>query len=254
MTIINLTNHERWKLNQGRRHTTTSRVIYFYGEHDSVTMRALAERGLIQPISATAAHITDLGQQAMDCLDSKKDHEDAIWHALLSTVDRIRQEKPPYGGTSRTAGEYTHHEDGSIHGTCRFSSGNKDGSDTVYNLVATLKNEEITVQIDTFIDHADDFWGPGGPRDNDDPQKRVVVDGKHYHIGEPGLDGAQSFKGFSGRIWEIEFFDGRTARTDNLWCQGVVPPKWRERFPDNARFVPQPPIPSLASRLGLKGP
>ncbi|TDD36107.1 hypothetical protein E1286_38740 [Nonomuraea terrae] len=78
------------------------------------------------------------------------------------------------------------------------------------------------------------FWGPGGYVENAvDPADRVVVDGEHYAIG--GDTGG--FRGHGGRRFDIEWFDGRTATTRNLWHQGTVPAEWRHRYPDNARFV-----------------
>lgn len=84
-------------------------------------------------------------------------------------------------------------------------------------------------------DSHDDFWGPGGLRDRDDPARRVVIDGQHYLLGEerPGQTG----DGFGGARFDIEFRDGRRVTTRNLWHQGAIPPRWRWRYPDNARFV-----------------
>ncbi|MFG1709165.1 hypothetical protein ACFLIM_38840 [Nonomuraea sp. M3C6] len=78
------------------------------------------------------------------------------------------------------------------------------------------------------------FWGPGGYLEGAvDPAARVVVDGEHYAIcGNTG-----GFRGHGGRRFDIAFHDGRTATTRNLWHQGTVPPEWRHRYPDNARFV-----------------
>jgi hypothetical protein len=80
------------------------------------------------------------------------------------------------------------------------------------------------------------FWGPGGyVESNSDPADRVVVDGEHYSI----CADTGAFRGHGGRRFDIEFFDGRTATTRNLWHQGTVPAEWRYRYPDNARFVHQ---------------
>jgi hypothetical protein len=81
----------------------------------------------------------------------------------------------------------------------------------------------------------DQAWGPGGWRDRDDPAKRVVVDGEHFYICDE--IGSRQLRGFGGRRFYIEFFDGRRAETTNLMHQGTIPARWRERFPDNARFL-----------------
>lgn len=78
------------------------------------------------------------------------------------------------------------------------------------------------------------FWGPDGYLENvTDPVDRVVIDGEHYVIRED----AGPIRGFGGRRFDIQFFDGRTVTTRNLWHQGTVPAEWRHRYPDNAAFV-----------------
>ncbi|MEV0617635.1 hypothetical protein AB0I81_30240 [Nonomuraea sp. NPDC050404] len=78
------------------------------------------------------------------------------------------------------------------------------------------------------------YWGPGGYLESVvDPAARVVVDGDHYAIG----DDTGGFRGHGGRRFDIEWFDGRKTTTRNLWHQGEIPPEWRHRYPDNARFV-----------------
>lgn len=78
------------------------------------------------------------------------------------------------------------------------------------------------------------FWGPDGYLENvTDPADRVVIDGEHYVIRED----AGPIRGFGGRRFDIQFFDGRTVTTRNLWHQGTVPAEWRHRYPDNAAFV-----------------
>jgi hypothetical protein len=252
MTIINLTGRERWKLGSARGRNVGYN-INFYGK-DRTLMHSLAARGLVKPCTKYAdeyrAHITDLGNQAMDYLESKKAEEQRLWKTVLDTVEQIKQGKREYSGTSRGIAEYTHHEDGPIDCTCQYKSGNEDGSSTVFQITATLVDGQIVVKTEESIDHADWFWGPGGVRDGDDPQRRVVVDGTHYYLGDDRKQPGE-FKGFAGRRWEIEFFDGRRIGTNDLWYQGVVPPKWRERYPDNARFAPQPKPKSLGERLGL---
>jgi hypothetical protein len=44
-------------------------------------------------------------------------------------------------------------------------------------------------------------------------------------------------RGFGGRRWDVvSLADGSTRTTCNLWQTKTVPPKWRERWPDTARF------------------
>lgn len=66
----------------------------------------------------------------------------------------------------------------------------------------------------------------------------VRVGGVHYMIGAGTHDGA-GFKGFGGAQFKIKFVDGREAETRNLWCQGTIPHRFRERMPNNAEFLVQ---------------
>ncbi|GHC38526.1 hypothetical protein GCM10010348_77350 [Streptomyces anthocyanicus] len=149
----------------------------------------------------------------------------ASWESILALVADLPRET---GGTSRSIDEFA--EDGLGGSVMRatYSVGQEDGSDKVY---------EITVSVEQSVDHNDKFWGPGGTRDGDDPAKRVVVDGEHYMLGDDSPTFPKAYKGFGGRRFTIKFFDGRTITTGDLWYQGVIPSKWRERYPDNARFV-----------------
>lgn len=66
----------------------------------------------------------------------------------------------------------------------------------------------------------------------DDPRS-VRLDGVHGFIG----DGQGSSRGHYGARFEVEFLDGRTVTTTDLWHQGEIPARFRDRLPDNARAV-----------------
>lgn len=78
------------------------------------------------------------------------------------------------------------------------------------------------------------FW-LGKIRDIGDPTW-VRVNGRCFRIAEEAAPG--SFRGFGGARYIIRFNDGRLATTTNLWTQGVIPERFRERLPDNAVFEP----------------
>lgn len=67
------------------------------------------------------------------------------------------------------------------------------------------------------------------------PHTWCVIDGTHYTI-EPDEPGSY-FQGFGGREFIIEFNDGTTVTTHNLWCQSEPGEYWKDKFPDNAKFV-----------------
>lgn len=76
--------------------------------------------------------------------------------------------------------------------------------------------------------------------------RQVMVNGHHYMI---GIDDSNDFspKGFGGRQFIIQFFDGRIIKTNNLWSQGTIPDRFRKMLPDNAVFLPIERQPSTAS-------
>jgi hypothetical protein len=232
MTIINLTHDERWKLEVAQR---SHGKITAYNASEQKALTTLAAQGLVELTGPNQGAMTELGTQTLEFVASKKQEEDTLWKAVQKTIDRMPQGRH---GSSRGAPLFTHHDDGTAVARCMYSQGNADGTNTNHLITATLPpNGQTLVQIEDSEDHADWFWGPGGVRDGDDPTQRVVVDHTHYII---SLDtSSHGFKGFGGRRWCITFFDGRTVTTNNLWCQGTIPPKWRERFPDNAEFLPQ---------------
>ncbi|MFB8071104.1 hypothetical protein [Streptomyces californicus] len=154
--------------------------------------------------------------------------KDALWDGVLSVVDALKESEPGHF-SSHDAANYSDDERAV---TCQMKMGQDDGTSLVYDITVSVKVRE---------DSADGFWTGSSPHpriytlpSDIDESRRVVVDGQHYSIG-PGASG-----GFGGRRFDIEFFDGRRVTTHDLWSQGTIPPKHRERYPDNARFAPQP--------------
>lgn len=87
---------------------------------------------------------------------------------------------------------------------------------------------DIRVKGDESICHGCDHWLDHIKRTAD---RRIVVDGTHYLVGPVG--------GFGGAKWVIEFFDPTREgfTTHQLWYQGTIPSHFRDRIPDNARFI-----------------
>ncbi|MCH7826433.1 MAG: hypothetical protein IIC75_00430 [Bacteroidetes bacterium] len=79
-----------------------------------------------------------------------------------------------------------------------------------------------------------DFWTNYVNRK--DESHNVRINGDHYRIGSEDVS-PNECKGFSGQKFIIHFFDGRKEVTTNLWEQGTIPERFRDRLPDNARFI-----------------
>lgn len=65
----------------------------------------------------------------------------------------------------------------------------------------------------------------------------VRIAGCHYVIGTQDESAPAHCRGFGGAVYRIRFHDGREVTTCDLWKQGVIPPRFRDRLPDNAAFV-----------------
>ncbi|CAO0836086.1 putative protein OS=Streptomyces microflavus OX=1919 GN=Smic_80960 PE=4 SV=1 [Streptomyces microflavus] len=106
--------------------------------------------------------------------------------------------------------------------------GQDDGTSQVYDITVSVKVRE---------DSADWYWAgngaalPGSMKSRDGSSSRGTTTSWERGMGNGG---------FGGRRFDIEFFDGRRVTTHDLWSQGTIPPKHRERYQDNARFAPQP--------------
>lgn len=63
----------------------------------------------------------------------------------------------------------------------------------------------------------------------------TVIDGAIY---SPGNRTSGPMRGMAGRRFDIEYIaSGKRITTFDLWSGGVVPERWRHRFPDTARFL-----------------
>lgn len=78
------------------------------------------------------------------------------------------------------------------------------------------------------------FWTEKVDRKNDGVS--FVYKGEHYIVGP---EDAKGMKGYGGRQWAIYHKDGRTITT-NLWHQGEVSGRFRDRLPDNCTIIQVP--------------
>ena len=67
-----------------------------------------------------------------------------------------------------------------------------------------------------------------------DNPNTVIIDGNFYTIGDE--DSKDSFRGFGGDKFVINFKDGRQVTTTNLWYDGQISEYWKYKFPNNADF------------------
>jgi hypothetical protein len=160
--------------------------------------------------------------------------EDRLWARMQQVIhDDLGK---GHRGNVRSAVDYAPTDDGAS-ASCTYGLWNQDGTTTEYAIAATFQAGVIAVDVQRTEDSFDGVWGPGGSFTMDGPDELVVIDHTVYKIGpEHGRSGS-GFRGFCGRRFDIEFLDGRTVTTTNLWEAKTVPPKWRDRWPDTARWA-----------------
>jgi hypothetical protein len=104
--------------------------------------------------------------------------------------------------------------------------GKREKGHWMKNLAEDLRDHQICFNCHFWwekVDYADKPWV-------------ARIDGTHYIIGrEPASP--DEFQGFGGAEFRIRFHDGREVTSHNLWCQGDIPPHFRNRLLDNAEFI-----------------
>lgn len=65
----------------------------------------------------------------------------------------------------------------------------------------------------------------------------IRVNGKHYTIGAEHPKTERHLRGFCGDKFHFRKHDGAEIVSTNVWFQGDIPERFRERMPDNAVIV-----------------
>lgn len=159
--------------------------------------------------------------------------EDRLWARMQQAIQELGQ---GHRGNSRSRIEYTPTDNGTS-ASCTYGLWNEDGTATEHAMKATWTAGVITIEMQRSVDSFDGTWGPNGRVQPDGPERLVTIDHTVYKIAPEHGRTVPGFRGFCGRRFDIELFDGRTVTTTNLWEVGTVPPKWRDRWPDTARFA-----------------
>ncbi len=63
----------------------------------------------------------------------------------------------------------------------------------------------------------------------------VRIDGTQYFIGDENSN--SPVRGYCGRKFKIEKFNGQIIETTNLWYNGDIPEEFRSVLSDNAKFI-----------------
>lgn len=145
--------------------------------------------------------------------------------------------------TDTKCGPIHHHDiEGVEHQLCGLCFFDATGDGVIVDCVECGQKERVSYESKTqerLIANSTcfrcDFWR-GYEKRRDHPSA-VRVGDRHYWVGSVGFSDRPSWgRGFGGTRFVIEFFDGRRVETSDLLHQGEIPPHFRERMPDNARF------------------
>lgn len=105
-----------------------------------------------------------------------------------------------------------------------------------------LRRRSLCFSCDLWTDRITEAIEPG----------TVIVGGTYYGYdpAAPVRGGNPSLLGHAGRRFSILLADGSMVTTNNLWCGGSIPEHFRDRIPDNARWVdPAQAITEVAGRV-----
>lgn len=161
------------------------------------------------------------------------DNYDQLWKAVLAETDRIEaehKETKTWHGSSRSAALTSYDSVSAI-----LDVGQHDGTSKVYLIAARWWVSAPEVKVKRYFHNADDYWETYILGNKDMVDCRVVIEGVHYTLGKNGTKPGP-YNGYAGRRFAIEFLDGRQVITHDLWYQGPIPPVFRDRLPDNARW------------------
>lgn len=123
-----------------------------------------------------------------------------------------------------------------------YNNSSTGGFGRVYNKSETENLEGLLIKVlDDYVEprqkiHIEMFIETLKRIDDKDPTF-VLIDGTPYTIANEHSKSA--FRGFGGRKFCIEFFDGRVVTTTNLWQGTPFGDLIRTYLKDNAKFVKQ---------------
>lgn len=86
----------------------------------------------------------------------------------------------------------------------------------------------------------ENYWLEKCKAQETDPYEYAIIDGQSYHFNRKKPIAEYSryeFLGFDGKRFTIRYDNGDTYTTNNLWIQGEIPEKYRDRLKNNAIFV-----------------
>lgn len=82
------------------------------------------------------------------------------------------------------------------------------------------------------------FWSEkAAPRLFNSPRTLRTSDFNHFYIGDEKCERHGSMRGFGGSRFLIGFHDGRVIKSTNLWSNGTIPPRFRDRLTPNGDFL-----------------
>jgi hypothetical protein len=132
--------------------------------------------------------------------------------------------------------------------------GLEDGTEEIWIVEVGIKPEwmigsnKYTVEVKKSWHSHEAFWEDIIAQDSKPDSNAVIVNHRHYYIGNEYPKDGNGFRGFGGRLFQWRWLDEMSAayqeaveapirQSTNMWYQGIIPPKFREALPDNAVWV-----------------
>jgi hypothetical protein len=184
---------------------------------------------------------------------ANEEEREVLWNLVLdceTSIKEAEREAGTLGASSRNGGSALLGYRGV---QAILSVEQPDGRDRIYLIEARYRRDVPEVVVKKWWSENEEFWDRKVAQF--DPQRNLIVNGKWYSLGQEARDNEGNLLpggGFGGRFIQfqrISWIGGAPGdpgayrvysdamATRNLWFGGQIPPSYRDRLPDNARFL-----------------
>jgi|ERR1044072_2687685 hypothetical protein len=163
---------------------------------------------------------------------------EAMWQHFLKVVDEVLKDNP-HSGSTRNIGYFS---SDNRHMLSTVSFYKLNGEETYFIVEISCRDGKLTDSIKMLDKRNSAFWDE---RAAEHTPRDVIVNNELYTIGnkrEPS-----HHNGFGGRWHYIQFTDGELVKTCDLWARGTIPPCYRSRLKNNAKFLKEDEFLALAN-------
>lgn len=155
---------------------------------------------------------------------------EAMWQRFLQIVEDI-QKAQPHTGSSRDIGYYSTDNRRLL---STLSMHKPNGEEVYYIIEVGYRDGKTTETVKMTEKRRSYFWDEIASQKD---HRYIIVDHRLYEVGTKTQP--SNHNGFAGSWFYVQFDDGELLETCDLWSRGTVPPLYRKRLKNNAKFLKQ---------------